>query len=60
MLREQTQKKCLGNEVKDIDGISGATTPYVDMTFGMGWKDILQSHDTIICSNFVNGFSYDW
>ena len=38
MLREIDSKKIVyGNEViKDVDGISGATTPYVDMTFGMG------------------------
>ena len=38
MLRELDSKKVLdGSEVKiDVDGISGATTPYVDMSFGMG------------------------
>jgi len=38
MLREIDSKKVIyGSEVKEnVDGISGATTPYVDMTFGMG------------------------
>ena len=59
MQREIDSKKIkYGNDINvDVDAVTSATTPYVDMTFGMGSNGYPAiSMTQLAASKFWNGF----